>query len=110
MWLVDFGSNPERPEQAFQRPAVIVSDDRLHHPRLRIVIVVPGITTIRRLPLHVVVEPEPSNGSHRTDGVPGRTSPLSQHGQARLTSRVVGRSVERVVDDVLRDVLHLATD
>ena len=42
VWLVDFGAEPEDPEQAFLRPVVIVSDDRLHHPNLRMVVVVPG--------------------------------------------------------------------
>jgi mRNA interferase MazF len=62
LWLVDFGSDPEDPKQAFVRPALVVSDDRLHHPNLRLVIVVPGTSTIRRLPLHVVVEPDADNG------------------------------------------------
>ena len=42
IWLVDFGADPHDPEQAFVRPAVIVSDDRLHHPNLRMVIVGSG--------------------------------------------------------------------
>jgi len=62
VWLVDFGADPQDPEQAFARPAVIVSDDRLHHPNLRMVIVVPGTSTIRRIPLHVVVSPDRGHG------------------------------------------------
>ena len=42
--------------------ALIVSDDRLHHPNLRMVIVVPGTSTIRPVPLHVVVEPDEDTG------------------------------------------------
>lgn len=38
VWRVDFGADPTDPEQAFTRPAVIVSDDRLHHPNLRMVV------------------------------------------------------------------------
>jgi mRNA interferase MazF len=110
LWLVDFGSNPERAEQAVQRPAVIVSDDRLHHPRLHVVILVPGTTTIRRLPLHVIVEPEPSNGlTARTAFQVEQVRSLST---ARLVSRLgsLDAASQRSVDDVLRDVLHLATD
>ena len=62
LWNVDFGIHPEDPEQAFIRPAVIVSDDRLHHPRLRLALVVPGTSALRNLPLHVVAEPDSVNG------------------------------------------------
>ncbi len=62
VWLADFGSDPTDPEKAFFRPAIIVSDNRLHHPRLQMVIVIPGTSTIRQLPLHLVVEPDSENG------------------------------------------------
>ncbi len=62
VWLVDFGADAEDPEQALPRPALIVSDDRLHHPNLRMVIVVPGTFTIRPVPLHVVVAPDDEAG------------------------------------------------
>ena len=62
VWLVDFGADPRDPEQALRRPALVVSDDRLHHPNLRMVIVVPGTSTIRGIPLHVVVSPDRGNG------------------------------------------------
>ena len=62
IWLVDFGADPHDPEQAFVRPAVIVSDDRLHHPNLKMVIVVPGTSTIRGIGLHAVVTPDNTNG------------------------------------------------
>jgi mRNA interferase MazF len=110
VWLVDFGSSPERPEQAFHRPAVVVSDDRLHHPRLRIVIVVPGTTTIRRLPLHVVVEPAPSNGLNAQTAF--QVEQVRSISTARLVSRLgsLDAMSQRAVDDVLRDVLHLTAD
>lgn len=110
VWLVDFGSSPEQPEQAFQRPAIIVSDDRLHHPRLRIVIVVPGTTTIRRLPLHVVVEPTPSNGLTAQTGF--QVEQVRSISTARLVSRLgsLDAMSQRGVDDILRDVLRLAAD
>ncbi|MDE0138822.1 MAG: type II toxin-antitoxin system PemK/MazF family toxin [bacterium] len=62
VWLVDFGGDPRGPEQAFRRPALVVSDDRLHHPNLRMVIVVPGTSTVRGIPLHVVVSPDRGSG------------------------------------------------
>ena len=110
VWLVDFSSSPERPEQAFQRPAVIVSDDRLHHPRLRVVIVVPGTTTIRRLPLHVVVEPAPTNGL--TAQTAFQVEQVRSISTARLVARLgsLDAMTQHAVDDILRDVLRLATD
>ncbi|MCY3616887.1 MAG: type II toxin-antitoxin system PemK/MazF family toxin [Acidimicrobiaceae bacterium] len=107
MWLIDFGADPQDPEQAFLRPAVIVSDDRLHHPNLRMVIVVPGTSTIRRIPLHVVLSPDPDNGL--------ATGTAFQVEQVRAVS--TGRLVERLgrldtlgrhaIDDILRNALGL---
>ena len=62
IWLVDFGADPTDPEQAFMRPAVVVSHERLHDPRLKMCVVVPGTSTIRRVSLHLVVEPDADNG------------------------------------------------
>ena len=107
IWLVDFGVDPEDPEQAFRRPALFVSDDRLHHPNLRMVIVVPGTSTIRRVPLHVVVEPDSEIGL----GV----ATAFQVEQVRAVS--VARLVERLgrldpvsrhsIDEILRNALSL---
>ena len=107
VWLVDFGADPQDPEQAFLRPAVIVSDDRLHHPNLRMVIVVPGTSTIRRIPLHVSLPPDRSNGL--------TTETAFQVEQVRVVS--TGRLVERLgrldtfgrhaIDEVLRNALNL---
>ena len=107
VWLIDFGADPQDPEQAFLRPAVIVSDDRLHHPNLRMVIVVPGTSTIRRIPLHVAVPPDPSNGLS--------TETAFQVEQVRAVS--TGRLVERLgrldalsrhaIDEILRNALNL---
>jgi mRNA interferase MazF len=107
IWMVDFGSAPEDPEQAFRRPAVIVSDDRLHHPNLEMVIVVPGTSTIRQVPLHIVVD------AGADVGLPDRTA--FQVEQVRAVS--VARFVERLgrldavsrtaIDEVLRTALHL---
>ena len=107
VWLVDFGADPKDPEQAFLRPAVVVSDDRLHHPNLRMVVVVPGTSTIRQIPLHSVVS------SDRGNGLSAETA--FQVEQVRAVS--TGRLVERLgrldalgrleIDEILRNVLSL---
>ena len=107
VWSVDFGTDPQNPEQAFRRPAVVVSDDRLHHPNLRMVIVVPGTSTIRRIPLHVVLPPNRDNGL--------ATETAFQVEQVRAVS--TGRLVERLgrldalsrhaIDEILRNTLGL---
>jgi mRNA interferase MazF len=59
IWLVDFG-DPVGTEQAGQRPAVVVSADRLNESRAGVVIVVPCTTTRRGLPSHIEIEPDRS--------------------------------------------------
>jgi len=107
VWSVDFGADPESPEQAFCRPALIVSDDRLHHPNLRMAIVVPGTSTVRMLPLHVVVQPDGAAGLVATTAF--------QVEQVRAVS--IARFVERLgrldlvsrhaIDEILRNALSL---
>jgi mRNA interferase MazF len=107
VWLIDFGSMPSDPEQGFHRPAVVVSDDRLHHPNLNMLIVVPGTTTLRSLPLHVVVEPADENGlQHRTAFQVEQVRAVST---ARLLERLGALSTESryAIDEVLRSVLRL---
>lgn len=107
IWSVDFGARPADPEQAFRRPALIVSDDQLHHPNLRMVIVVPGTSTIRRLPLHVVAEPDDNNGLDHT------TAFQVEQVRAISTGRLVGRigrldtGTCHTVDEILRNVINL---
>lgn len=107
LWLVDFGAAPEDPEQAFLRPAVVVSDDRLHHPNLRMVVVVPGTSTIRRIPLHVVVSPD------RDNGLSTETAFQVEQVRAVSTGRLVSRlgrldDLDRdAIDEILRNVLSL---
>lgn len=107
LWFVDFGTDPQNPEHALRRPAVIVSDDRFHHPNLRMVIVVPGTSTIRQIPLHVVLSPDRDNGL--------ATETAFQVEQVRAVS--TGRLVERLgrldalsrhaIDEILRNALGL---
>ena len=107
VWSVDFGADPEHPEQAFRRPALIVSDDRLHHPNLRMVIVVPGTSTIRRVPLHVVIEPD--DGSGLSAATAFQVEQVRAVSIARLVKRL-GRldPVSRhAIDEILRNVFSL---
>lgn len=107
IWLVDFGTEPRSPEQAHVRPAVIVSENRLHHPNLKMVIVVPGTSTVRGIPLHVVCQPDRANGLS--------TETAFQIEQVRALS--TGRLIHRVgrmdalaigtIDETLRSALDL---
>jgi mRNA interferase MazF len=107
VWLVDFGAYPAEPEQAFVRPGLIVSDDRLDHPNLRLAIVVPGTTTLRQLPLHVVVDPDGDNGLDRP------TAFQVEQVRAISTTRLVDRlgrldaESRHTVDEILRNALAL---
>lgn len=107
VWLADFGTDPRDPEQAFRRPAVVVSDDRLHHPNLKMVIVVPGTSTIRGIPLHVVVSPD------RGNGLASDTAFQVEQVRAVSTGRLVDRlgridaPALRALDEVLRSTLSL---
>jgi len=107
VWLVDFGTRAEDPEQAFRRPAVIVSDDHLHHPALQMVIVVPGTTTLRDIPLHVTVEPDPANGLTATTGF--QVEQVRSISTARLVERLgrLDAPSRHTVDEILRNALHL---
>ena len=107
VWLVDFDDDRQDPEQAFLRPAAIVSDDRLHHPNLRMVIVVPGTSTIRPIPLHAVLTPDNNNG------LTAETAFQAEQVRAVSTGRLVERlgrldTLDRhTIDEILRSVLSL---
>lgn len=107
IWLVDFGAHPEDPEQAFNRPGLIVSDDQLQHPNLRMVIVIPGTSTLRSIPLHVVVEPD------RRNGLVERTALQVEQVRAISTARLMERlgrldaEACHAVDGILRNSLGL---
>jgi len=107
VWLVDFGGDPRGPEQAFRRPALVVSDDRLHHPNLRTVIVVPGTSTVRGIPLHVVLSPD------RDNGLSSETAFQVEQVRAVSTDRLIERlgrldAVGRhTIDEILRNALRL---
>lgn len=107
VWLVDFGANPEDPEQAFRRPALLVSDDRLHHPNLRMAIVVPGTSTLRSLPLHVEVPPDPGNGLGEETAF--QVEQVRSVSTDRFISRLgrIDPISAHTVDEVLRNALDL---
>lgn len=108
IWSVDFGSNPADPEQAFGRPALLVSNDRLHRPSLRMVVVVPGTSRQRSIPLHVTAEPDDDNGL--TEPTAFQVEQVRSISTTRLRARI-GRldAVSRAaVDEVLRSALDLS--
>lgn len=107
IWLADFGADPQGPEQAHRRPALIVSDDRLHHQRLRMVIVIPGISSVRHLPIHVSVDSTPESGLAVQTAF--QVEQVRSISSARLIRRL-GRldAVKQFeVDQLLRNVLNL---
>ncbi len=107
VWLVDFGADPTDPEQAFHRPAVVVSDDRLHHPNLQMTIVVPGTSTLRDVPLHVVVDPDGDNGLQTATAF--QVEQVRAVSVRRLVRRLgrLGRPTRYAIDEVLRRTLRL---
>jgi len=107
IWVVDFGSHPEDPEQAFRRPALIVSDDQLHHPNLRLAIVVPGTTTLRNLPLHAIVEPDHTNALESPTAF--QVELVRAIPTTLLAARIGNLDAEtrHAVDEILRNTLHL---
>ena len=107
LWVVDFGTHPGDPEQAFRRPALIVSDDHLHHPNLRMVVVVPGTTALRNLPIHVLVEPDDENGLDQTTAL--QVEQVRAISTVRLVERLGRLDAEgrHTVDEILRNVLRL---
>lgn len=107
VWLIDFGADPTDPEQACLRPAVVVSDHRLHHPNLGMVIVVPGTSVIRGIPLHVVISPDSSNGlTAATAFQPEQVRAVSSR---RLTERIghLDDLSRHEIDEKLRNTLGL---
>ncbi|WP_419838010.1 type II toxin-antitoxin system PemK/MazF family toxin [Candidatus Poriferisodalis sp.] len=107
IWLVDFGAEPRDPEQALVRPAVIVSENRLHHPNLKMVIVVPGTSTIRGIPLHVVCQPDRANGlSTETAFQIEQVRALSTERLIRRVGRLHALEL-RTIDETLRSAFDL---
>lgn len=107
VWLTDLGNDPADPEQAFVRPALIVSDSSLHHPKLNMVVIVPGTSKVRGLPMHVLAHPNAGTGLD----VP--TSFQIEQVRSVSTRRLIRRlgrlrtEQQHAIDDVLKHVLSL---
>lgn len=107
IWLIHLGSDPSDPEQAFVRPALIVSDDRLHRAPFGMVVVVPATSTIRDLPLHAVSEPDAHNGLSVASAF--QSEQVRSVSSRRLVRRLgrLGAADRHAVDELLRAVLRL---
>jgi len=107
IWQVDFGNDPQDPEQAWPRPGLVVSANMLHHPRLQMVVVVPGTSAVRGLQLHVEVDPDPENGLDRTTAF--QLEQVRAVSTRRLTEHLgrIDAQALRTVDQVLRRVLDI---
>lgn len=107
VWLVDLGTDPTDPEQAFARPAIVVSDDRLHDPRLKMCVVVPGTSTIRRVSLRLVVEPDADNGLDALTAFQAEQVRAVSVGRLQQRLGTAGALVVGQLDELLRTVLDL---
>ena len=107
LWLVDLGAEATPPEQAFVRPALVVSDDLLHHPALDLLVVIPGTTRLRSLPLHVVAEPDDANGLERRTAF--QVEQVRAVAKRRLIERLgrLDAETRHTIDEILRNVLSL---
>jgi mRNA interferase MazF len=63
VWSVDFGKTAGH-EQAFIRPALVVSDDIFNHGPAQLAVVLPLTTRDKGIPYHVAVSP-PEGGLKR---------------------------------------------
>ena len=65
IWLADL--NPVRGhEQAGRRPVLVVSVNQFNQSRADLVVIVPLTSTLRTLPLHVVVQPPEGGLTNRS--------------------------------------------
>jgi mRNA interferase MazF len=90
-------------EQAYRRPAVIVSSDRLNDSRAGLVIVVPVTRTRRGLPSHVEIGPGDSGLAESSYAKTEDVKSISTH---RLVRRL-GRAQLGSLDDIGRALVLL---
>jgi mRNA interferase MazF len=102
IWTVDFGE-PVGHEQAYRRPAVVVSSDRLNASRAELVIVVPLTRTRRGLPSHVEIAPD---GSGLAGPSYAKTEDVKSVSTHRLVRRL-GRAQAPNLDEIGRALLML---
>ena len=102
IWTVDFGE-PVGREQAYRRPAVIVSSDRLNTSRAELVIVVPLTRTRRGLPSHVEIGPGESGLAEPSYA---KTEDVKSISAERLVRRL-GRAEPASLDEIGRTLVLL---
>lgn len=105
VWLADL--NPTRGrEQAGQRPILVFSVDEFNRGPAELVVVVPITSTIRPIPLHVIVQP-PEGGLKVQSRV--LTDAIRSISKERLGERwgVVSPETMAAVEDRVRTLLGL---
>ncbi len=114
IWLADLAPTRGH-EQAGQCPVLVLSVDEFNHGPADLVVVLPLTSTIRQIPLHVIVRP-PEGGLKvqsriLTDGIRsiskerlierwGEVSPQIMTAVARVPPRGFGRFVAQAVLDI----------
>ncbi len=100
--MVDFGE-PVGHEQAYRRPAVIMSSDRLNNSRAELAIVVPLTRSRRGLPSHVEIGPGDSGLAELSYAKTEDVKSISTH---RLVRRL-GLASPAKVDEIGRALVLL---
>jgi mRNA interferase MazF len=102
VWTVDFGE-PVGHEQAYRRPAIVVSSDRLNQSRAGLVVVVPLTRTRRDLPSHIEIEVGESGLSETSFA---KTEDIKSISNIRLVRRL-GQVPSANLDQIGRALLLL---
>lgn len=100
--MVDF-REPVGREQAYRRPAVIVSSNRLNSSRAELVIVVPLTRTRRGLPSHVEIEPRDSGLNELSYA---KSEDVKSISTTRLEHRL-GSAQPPTLHEIERALIHL---
>jgi len=95
VWIVDFGE-PIGREQAYRRPAVILSSDRLNASRAGLVVVVPITRTRRGLPSHIEIERGESGLSETSYAKSEDVKSISSDRLARRLGRVSPSDLDEI--------------
>lgn len=106
VWRTDFG-RPLGRERGFERPAVVVSADRLHQAGAGVAVVVPLSSTRRGSPFHIEVEPSAGSGLMETSYIRCEdVRSVSDRRLVTLLGRVDGVALVQV-EAILRRLLGL---
>jgi mRNA interferase MazF len=107
VWWINFSPTRGR-EQRGDRPALIISDDRLNASPAELVIAIPMTTTRRGVPWHVEVQPEQAEGLGGTGYVMcDQVQTVSRERLRRHGARPIDSSVLEEVEDRLRILMGL---